>query len=433
MDVNRDQRKKITRRGFLAASGKSTLALGMLGMGGGWKRHPWPPEDDLTEDAFWDVVRSQFPLTHERAYFNTGGLGPASYPVLDKVQRTVMDLQYWSEHGHHTIEDTREEVAKFIGAAPYEIAYMRNATEGNSTVASGLNLRSGDEVIFESHAHPGGSTPWMSRQKSQGIKVRIFEPDPNSADGNLTRINDLINDRTRVIQVSHITAPTGILFPVDDIARLAHDKGIWFHIDGAQSAGQIPVNVHAINCDSYATSCHKWMLAPHGTGILYIKAERLDEVMPTEVGAYSDDGYELPDFFAYNPTAQRYEPGTRDSASILGILEAIRFLKRIGMDRVVERGHGLAEYLRAGLREIPGVTVLTPSVPGLSAAMTTFKTDSVPYDDLDKFLSEQYHMRLRIVTERGLDAIRVSTHLFNFREECDRVINGTKSALGLLH
>ncbi|HET6569035.1 MAG TPA: aminotransferase class V-fold PLP-dependent enzyme [Rhodothermales bacterium] len=393
-------------------------------------RPTWPPVGNSDPEEFWQLVRAQYPLTRERVYFNTGGLGPAPYPVLDVLHRTTLELQAISEHGHQQFEEARETVAAFLGAKPSEIAFTRNATEGNSTVASGLQtMGPGDEVIFESHAHPGGSEAWLSRQKQQGIKVKIFEPDPTSAVGNLERIAALITPRTRVIQVSHITAPTGIRFPVEDIARLAHDRNIWFHIDGAQSAGMIPVDLRAIGCDSYATSCHKWMGASHGTGVLFVREERLDEVAPTEVGAYSDDGYHLPDSLTYNPTAQRYEPGTRDAAQVLGIVAAARFMDDIGMERVAAYGQSLARHLQDALLQIPGVTVLTPRDPALSASITTYKTDRVPYDKLFSYLMSEHKMRCRVVTERGLDALRVSTHIFNSMEECDQLVEGTKEVL----
>jgi selenocysteine lyase/cysteine desulfurase len=392
------------------------------------QRPAWPIDAAADDDDYWRQVRALYPLTHERAYMNTGGLGPAPYPVLDKLHQTMMDLQRISEHGHHFIMESREPTAEFLGADPSEISFTRNATEGNSTVASGLQLSSGDEVIFESHAHPGGSVPWMSRAKRDGIVVKIFEPDSESEDVNLSRISDLVTDRTRVIQVSHVTAPTGIRMPVQRIRELAHDRGIWFHIDGAQSAGMFGFNLHEIGCDSYATSCHKWMCAPVGTGVLYIREDRLDEVYPTEVGAYSGD-YKLPDVFDYTPTAQRYESGTRDANTVVGLVAAIEFLSEIGIDRVASRNRALAKYLQARFAEIPEATVLSPANDQLGAPMTTFKVDGIPYDELHGFLSEKYLLRLRNVSERGLDALRVSTHIFNFEDECDRVIEGTKAAI----
>lgn len=426
-------RAMIGRRPFLKSLGTAAAGMGAVALGTSpaqASRPPWTPHDPMSDDAFWRMVRQQYPLTHERAYMNTGGLGPASYRVLDAVARIVLELQTLSETGHGYIEEAREPVAAFFGVKPTEIAFQRNATEGNATVASGLrSLQRGDEVIFESHAHPGGSIAWLSRQVQEGIRVKIFEPDRETAAGNLERIEALITPRTRVIQVSHITAPTGIVMPVRDIAALARDRGLWFHIDGAQSAGMIPVNISETGCDSFATSGHKWMGAPHGTGVLYVREDRLDEVAPTEVGAYSDDGYELPDELAYHPSARRYEPGTRDAASVVGIVAAVRFLGEIGMQRVRDYGQGLARYLQDGLRAMDGVTVLTPSDPGLSGSITTFRTDRVPYDALFRHLLEEHGLRCRVVTERGLDALRVSTHIFNSREECDRVLAGTKDAL----
>ncbi len=422
-----------SRRQFLQRTGRGAAGLGLGFLAGAPKEAhpPWPPSTDVAGDAYWDRVRSQFPVTYNRYYLNTGGLGPAPYPVLDVVQKTLMDLQRISEHGHSHLVEAKAPVARFLGARPSEIAFMRNATEANATVASGLVfLEPGDEVILETHAHPGGAIPWLNRQKQQGIRVRAFEPASTRASDNLNRIEALLTPRTRVIQVSHLTAPTGIRMPVAEIARLARDRGIWFHVDGAQSAGAFPFNLSEIGCDSYGTSGHKWMCGPHGTGVLFVREERLDEVQPTEVGAYSDDGrFDIPDLFEYAPTAQRYESGTRDAATVRGLAAAVQFLEAIGMDRVAAYGQELARYLQDALRAIPGVTVLTPDDAGLSAAMTTFKAEALDNASLYRFLSNDWKLRCRIVTERTIDAIRISTHIFNNKLECDRVIEGVQDAL----
>ena len=415
----------IWRRTFLSQFGLGAMGLSWRMSNGESAR--LPAFRSLDDEAYWTQVRAQFPLTHDRVYLNTGGLGPAPYPVLDAVQQIMMNLQRRSEHGHKMIDNARKPVADFFGVQPAEIAFMRNATEANATVASGLTfLKSGDEVIFETHAHPGGAIPWMSRQKQQGIVVKAFEPDANSPEENLNRIEALITPRTRVIQVSHLTAPTGIVMPVKQIASLARDRGIWFHIDGAQSAGAFPFNLAEIDCDSYGTSGHKWVGATHGTGILFVKKGRLNEVMPTEVGAYSDNGtFDIPGTLEYNETAVRYECGTRDAARVIGMQQAVGFLNQIGMDRVAAYGKTLGIYLHHGLQEIPGVTVLTPEDPEMRAGITTFKTD-IPYLDMYRQLAADYKLRCRIVSERGLDAIRVSTHIFNNKQECNQVIEAVR-------
>lgn len=410
--------------------GSGALGAGMASRGCPTESRPaWPPRATPASDDSWDIVRAQFPLTEKRTYLNAAGLGPAPYPVLDTVKRTMMALQRVSETGHQRFQAARERVAHFLGAAPEEIAFQRNATEGNSTVASGLKMNPGDEVIFESHAHPGGAIPWMNRQKMDGIVVKTFEPDPTSAEGNLQRIDDLITPRTRAIQVSHVTAPTGICMPVDRIAELARENDLWFHIDGAQSAGMFPFSLTAIECDSYATSGHKWLGAPHGTGILYVRKDRLDAVVPTEVGAYTDSAYQIPDTYEYHASARRYESGTRDASSVEGVAAAVLFMEEIGMERVAAYNHGLARNLQNALRQIEGVTMLTPSDPSLSTAITTFKTAQVSHDDLYNFLRREYDLRCRIVREQGLNAVRVSTHIYNRRDECDRVAEATRAAI----
>lgn len=389
----------------------------------------FPTYEERNPEAFWRAVRDQFPLTRALTYFNTGGLGPAPTPVLAKAAEITRQLQEKSEHGHGLFAGARETVARFLGAEPAEIAFVRNATEGNAIVAAGLRLVPGDEVIFETHAHPGGSFPWLQQERLRGVVVRLFEPDPADAAGNVARIAALVTPRTRVVQVSHITAPTGIHFPIADIAGLCRERGIWFHIDGAQSAGMIPVALRDLGCDSFAASGHKWLGAPHETGVFFVKKERMDEVAPTLVGAYSGDLEMLPGEFKLTPTAMRYEYGTRNAAAVVALAEAVKFQERVGRDRIAARGRELAARVRAGLAKLPGVEILTPAAPALASAMISFRTAAVPFDRLFSRLLKERSIRCRPVSEQKLNALRVSTHFFNTPAECDGLIEGVESIL----
>lgn len=372
----------------------------------------------------------QYDLWDARTYLNTGGLGPASRPVLQKFRETTDDLQLRSETGHGLIEAARPVVAGFFGADEKEIMFTRNATEGNAIVASGMALKAGDEVIIDSHAHPGGAIPWLNRWKQDGIVVRTFDPSNTDASGILQRIADRITPRTRIIQVSHVTAPTGILMPAADIAALAGQHGCWFHIDGAQSAGMLPIDLHAIGCDSWATSGHKWLGAPHGTGVLYIREDRLDAIRPTEVGAYSDAGYALPDRFDYIDSARRHESGTRNAPLVVGLETACRFMDGIGMDRVRQRGLDLTDRLRAGLASRDDVEILTPSEDALRGSILTFRSPAMDFRELYQAISTDFKLRIRIVTEADLNAIRISLHVFNSEQDADRVAEAVHVVLG---
>ena len=206
------------------------------------------------------------------------------------------------------------------------------------------------------------------------------------------------------------------------IRDLAREHDIWFHVDGAQTAGMIPIDLHDMDPDSYATSGHKWMGGPRGTGILYIKKDRLEEVECSHIGAHSAGIYRLPDSITYRPSAIRHEYGTRNTELIEGLKVAIEFQKRIGLDRIEAYGSSLATYLQAGLKEIPSVQVLTPKDPKMRRSITTFSSSKIPFNDLTSQLMRDYQLRCRQVTEQELNAVRVSTHIFNSKRDCDRVI-----------
>lgn len=385
-----------------------------------------PIWNDAEPELFWKRVRESYPMTTERVYFNTGGLGPAPSRVLDMLALAGQQLQNRVETGHELFAQSRSIAAGFFGVAPEEICFTRNATEGNCIVSAGLDLHASDEVIFETHAHPGGSFPWLNRQRQAGIVVKTFEPDQTSAEGNLQRIAALITPRTRVIQVSHITATTGLLMPVAAIAKLAHEHGCWFHVDGAQSAGTLRVNLPALGCDSYATSGHKWLGAPHETGVLFIRRDKLDSVAPSHVGAYTSDDWDFRGAFNYVPSAQRYEYGTRSAASVSALVEAMRFQDDVGRDRIAARGRALAARVRAGLAKIGDVEILSPASPALASAMVTFRSPRIGHEKLFGRLLTDYKLRCRPVSEVGLNATRVSTHIFNSPEECDRLIGAVE-------
>jgi len=419
------------RRRFIrqTALGLSGLAVRGSGTPPTAARKPMPVWGMVSEEEYWDEIREQYALSDHRTYMNTGGLGPCPRPVLDRFLELSRELQTVSETGHRLIEEAREPVAHFFGAAASEISFNRNATEGNATIASGLGLKQGDEIVVDSHAHPGGAIPWLNQLKASGIVVRLFDPSAATADEIVTRIRQAMTSRTKAIQISHVTAPTGIFLPAKSIADLAHENGCWFHIDGAQSAGMVPINLHEIGCDSYATSGHKWLGAPHGTGILYIRHDRLDDILPSEIGAYSDAGYSLPDHLDYIDSARRHESGTRNAALVEGVRVACSFMSEIGLDRVRKRGLELAARLREGLEQISSVQILTPRSESISASIITFKSSEMEYSELNRALSSDFKLRLRIVTEVELNAIRVSLHVFNSMQEVDQVIEGVRATL----
>jgi selenocysteine lyase/cysteine desulfurase len=414
-----------TVAGAIAGSGLlSGLSYSQTG-----QKSEWPavhPDDE----KFWKFVRSQFPLTKERAYFNTGGLGASPYAVIDTVKAKMDELENVSETGHseNLWKEIKSSAAGLLGCDAGELAFMRNTTEGINVVCNGLPLSMGDEIITTTHEHVGNAVAWIALQKRAGVVIRFFEPSTSSAGENIGRIQKLITKRTRLISIPHATTTTGQILPIAEIAGLAKGRGIWLFVDGAQTAGMFPFNLHEMGCDAYATSGHKWLLGPKETGLLYVRKDMLDVIDARFVGAYSDNGFDFQKgTFTFHPTAQRYEYGTVSVPLRAGLGEAIRFLERIGMSNVWQRDRTLSTYLMEGLSKIPLIKILSPVNESERSAMITFVHEKIPYLDLQTHLN-RYNLRTRGVGEGGVNGLRISCHIYNTFEELDRLLEGVRTA-----
>ena len=389
----------------------------------------WPvidPEDE----QFWKFVRSQFPLTGERAYFNTGGLGASPYAVIDAMKSKIDELEKISETGHteQLWKDIKASAAALLGCDADEIAFMRNTTEGINVVCNGLPLNKGDEIITTTHEHVGNSVPWIALQKRTGAVMKFFEPSTQSAEENVNRIQKLISKRSRLISIPHATTTTGQILPIKDISNLAKDRNIWLFVDGAQTAGMFPFNLHEMGCDAYATSGHKWLLGPKETGLLYVRKTMLDKIEAKFVGAYSDNGFDFQKgTLAFHPTAQRYEYGTVSIPLRVGLGAAINFIQRIGIDSVWKRDKSLSTHLYEGLLKVPSISVLSPANDTERSAMITFVHDKIPYLEMQTHLNK-FNLRTRGVAEGGVNALRISCHVYNTFEEIDRLVEGVRTA-----
>lgn len=405
------------------------MLLEMLAREGAFANPPWPA-GDLTGDEFWTFVREQFPLSHERAYLNTGGLGASPFVVISAVKAKMDELERISETGHdeNLWRSIKAAVGELLGCEAGEVAFVRNTTEGVNIVANGLPFQRGDEIITTTHEHVGNAMPWLPLARRLGLTIRFFEPSTVSQQENIDRIQSLFSKRTRLISVPHALTTTGLILPVREIAAIARERKIWFFVDGAQSAGMFPFSLRDIGCDAYATSGHKWLMGPKETGLLYVRRDLLDVIQPRFTGAYSAGPFDFQKgTYQFDPTAQRYEYGTVSAPLRVGLGAAVGFVQRIGMARVWERDRFLSTRLFHGLQGMAGVTVLSPQRDDMRSAMITFKHHSVPHLALQEHLNT-FHLRTRSVDEGGLAALRVSTHIYNSPEEIDRVLEGVRTA-----
>lgn len=376
------------------------------------------------DEDYWKNVRSLFPLSTDKVYLNNGTMGPSPYPVIEATHKGMARCDEQGEYGGY--EDCLADIARFTGAHKNEIALTHNVTEGINIVCWGLPLQRGDEVIVTDQEHVGNALPWLNRQKLHGIKVKALSPAPTAAE-TLQRLNELITRKTRVIAVPHIPCTTGQVLPVKEICLLARERGIYSCIDGAHGPGMLPLDLHDMGCDTYASCCHKWMLGPKGTGFVYVRGDFGAVLQPLFVGGGSAGaGWDNPhgDFCmsAYVDSAHRYFGGTQSLADSEGIRAAVSFIEEIGMDNVHARIKYLSGYLQQQLLDRnKTIELLTPTEDRSFAGVNSFRIKDINFND---FFAKAYKagVRVRAVPENGVNCIRVSTHIYNNRAEIDRLI-----------
>jgi cysteine desulfurase/selenocysteine lyase len=392
----------------------------------------YPPLKDCKSDykkIDWENIRSQFLISREKHYLNTGSLGPSPRVVIDTVYQSMEKLEKIVSHGRRDIEETHEKAAQFLNVTADEIAFTRNATEGINIAARSLPLKAGDEIIITTHEHVGGAAPWMALQKDFGVVVKLVDLD-YSGENNLQLIKDKITEKTKVVAFSHITCTTGMKLPAKAIVELCRSKGIYSCIDGAQALGMFPIDLLDINPDFYAGSGHKWLFGPKGTGVLFINKNIIEDILPVFVGAYSGCEYDLNSLsLEYGTTAQRQEYGTRNTPITLGLGSAFDFINRIGIENVAKRGRELGTYFRKEIADLSEIEILTPSKEEYSASMLTIRIKDKDNLKLNPTMRNDKKIVMRGIYENDINGIRISFAVFNSFEEIDLLVNALRETI----
>src|SRR5262249_22910969 len=246
-------------------------------------------------DRYWAELRRQWLLAADHANLNCGSVGCTPLPVLHAMIDHLLSAEAFREPAYPwfrfeegpRLRELPDAPAAHLAWRRDELALVRNATEANNVVCNGLDLKPGDEVLLTDQEHPGGRCCWEQKAARCGIKlafVTLPRP-PASADEIVGRFRRALTRRTRVMAFSHITTVTGVVLPAKELCRLARDHGVLTHIDGAHAIGQIPLDLHDLGCDSYATSPHKWLCAPKGTGTLDVNEKMQDRLEVTVASA----------------------------------------------------------------------------------------------------------------------------------------------------
>lgn len=373
------------------------------------------------DEAFWELVKRQFPLDDELILMNAANLCPSPFPVQETVFRLTRDVdgdasfQNRGKFGDLQ-EASRSALAAHLGASPDEIAITRNTSEGNNTVLNGLTLGPGDEVVVWEQNHPTNHVSWDVRAERWGFSVRRIStpPAPASAEQLLAAFEAAITDRTRVLAFSHVSNVTGVALPAAALCRRARDAGILTLVDGAQSFGVLDVDLHDMGCDFYTGSAHKWFVGPREAGVLFVRRERIADTWASDVGVGWDG--------AVAGGARKFENlGQRDDAAVAAVATAAAFHEAIGRDLVEARVRALATALKARIRDrIPEARFHTSDAPEHSAGVVVAL---LPTDDHAGVYRRLYERHRIAGALRGgaFPGVRLCPHIYNTMSEIERV------------
>jgi len=367
-------------------------------------------------EAFWRRVRDRFLIPPDRIYLNVGTLGPQPRPVVDAMVAAIRRVAETYPPGVPW-DRIRNRLGRLFDADPEGFVFPRNTTEGMNWVAQGLELGAGDEVVTTDHEHIGGLCCWQLLAARRGIRLRVVSLPVPPADPEETtrRILAALTPRTRVLSISHVLFTNGAVMPVEELVRECRQRGVITVIDGAHPPGLMPLGLRRTDADFYAASAHKWLLAPQGTGLLYVREEWRARLWPS-IASGNWDNLAL--------GARRLDhTGTLDESRFAGLDAALEFHEQLGPERVYARIRFLRDRLAQGLSGIPGVRIVSPASGLAVAGMVAFRVDGMDARQLQRHLAETANVRSRVIGEYGYGWMRLAPHIYNSPEELDRVVD----------
>ena len=367
---------------------------------------------------------SEYGLAPGLIYLNTGSLGPTPQSVFETVLKAWSQLEtnpvamsYGAGAAHKLADKTREAVGGLIGCSADEVLLTRSTTNAMNIAALGIDLARGDRVLTTDSEHEGGDACWKYLEKRLGIGVDrvVIAPEDHDVKGIIERFAAAIKKETKVISVSHVTFLTGLKMPVREIVALGKAKNILTIVDGAQAVGNIEVDVKSIGCDAYAAPGHKWLLAPKGTGFLYINKDAASKIQPVE--------------WLDGKTYVAGSSGIGPLPLIVGLGAAIEAAQKRGIATSEAKNLRLRNRAYEGLKKVAKAQVLSAPPGSVATALITFRLpDGVDNRQFFATMINKYNVILRGVPK--IKGIRMSPHVFNTEADIDAALKAITTELG---
>ena len=406
----------VSRRGFLAIGLTSAAALSPGVLVSGRPSIPWSGPPAASEDYL---------LAPGLVYLSTATLGPCSRQVVDASLRAWYALEtnphlmgYGEGEVLASAERARQQAAQLLGCALEEVTITRSTTDGMNAIAQGMHLSTGDRVLTSDQEHEGGFMCWRYLSHRAGIAVDVvpIPPGENNTRAIIDRLSSAITPKTRVISISHVLASTGLRMPIREISTLARSRGLFCVVDGAQAVGGIEVNVKSLGCHAYATSGHKWLMAPKGTGLLYIGNDASESIQPMQL----EDGR------AYYSESS----GVGNLPGAVGLGVAIQTLLDTGLSTVERHNLALRNLTYDGLKQLGVGRVVSPPPGPVATPLLTLELPAhADAGVLMRTLRDKHRVQVKLVPKRWLNGIRLSPHVFNTNDDVNKLISALRAEL----
>ena len=375
-----------------------------------------------------EAIRRDIPSLRKSIYLNAGGVAPITRAVHERLSYEFTErylsgspLNMRPQSLQREKELARGALAAFLGVGADELCFTRGVSDGANIVMMGLPWQAGDEIVLSDEEHPAFLLPALMLKRRQGVVLR-FLPLADDAEVMLTRFQALLNPRTRLVALSHVTTDTGVRLPAKEICAVAHRSGVPVYYDGAQAVGQFPVDLKEMGCDFYSVLSYKWLLGPYTAGALYLARDQLRALEVAQTGARAERSIDRETgSFELLDSAQRFEYGPHSWPVYLGMVEAAQYIASLGLEEIESRVRELAAYLRLGLAVIPGVRIVTPAPPELSTGIVTFSLDGIAGDEIAHAFRDRWGIITRSTVIRA-GGVRLCVAFFTTREELDVVI-----------
>ncbi|MEZ4702376.1 MAG: aminotransferase class V-fold PLP-dependent enzyme [Rhodothermales bacterium] len=388
--------------------------------------YPGTPEEVAMDEAFWRTVQQAFTVDRSLINLNNGGVSPAPADVQAAMKRY---LDYSNIAPVYTMweilepqrEGVRQRVARDFGCDTEEIALTRNASESLQICQLGMDLKAGDEVLTTTHDYGRMITTFKQRERREGIRLVQFPlPIPAEDDDEVVRLFEShITPRTRMILMCHIVNITGQILPVKKVVQMARERGIPVIVDGAHAYAHFDFKHEDLDCDYYGSSLHKWLLAPHGTGLLYVRKEKIKDLWPLMASPESMDD-----------NIRKFEEiGTHPAANYLAIADALTFHQGIGAERKQERLRYLTRYWAERLLQHDRVRLNTSLNPGMSCAIGNVQVVGVDTAALKNYLWKEHRIIVVPIIHPEFEGLRVTPNVYTTLEELDRFVDAMEHVI----